>query len=167
MRLFATALALAVTLCLGGLGGPARAAEALSHDADVAAIRQVVQQFQSAIVAHDGKLLSSLFLQDHDSWLEVFDDASYARVKAKHPDARKVMRSTWKQFADDMQSASRPVEERFYNVRIDTNGTVASVYFDFDFLSDGKLNNRGSETWQLVHAEDGWKIAAMLYSIGR
>lgn len=164
MRLFATVLAIAVTLCLTG---PAHAADAPDHDADVAAIRQVVQQFQAAIIAHDGKTLGSLFLQDHDSWLEVFDDASFAAIKAKHPDARKVMRSSWKTFAGDMQNATRPVEERFSNVRIDTNGAVASAYFDFDFIADGKLNNRGSETWQLVHAEDGWKIASMLYSIGR
>ena len=38
---------------------------------------------------------------------------------------------------------------------------------DFDFLEDGKVTNRGSETWQMVRAADGWKIAAMLYSAGR
>jgi hypothetical protein len=52
-------------------------------------------------------------------------------------------------------------------VRIDTNGAVASVYFDFDFLIDGKVGNRGSETWQMVRAEEGWKISSMLYSIDR
>lgn len=58
-------------------------------------------------------------------------------------------------------------EERFYNVRIDTNGAVGSVYFDFDFLQDGKVTNRGSETWQMVRGEDGWNIGAMLYSMGK
>jgi len=52
-------------------------------------------------------------------------------------------------------------------VRIDTNGTVASVWFDFDFLVDGKVTNQGSETWQLVRTDDGWKINAMLYSVDR
>jgi hypothetical protein len=32
------------------------------------------------------------------------------------------------------------------------------------FLIDGKRNNVGSETWQLVHTGDGWKISAMAYS---
>jgi hypothetical protein len=59
------------------------------------------------------------------------------------------------------------VEERFHNVRIETNGAVASVYFDFDFLVDGKVTNRGSEAWQMVRDEQGWKIGAMLYSMGR
>jgi hypothetical protein len=151
-----------VLLCLTG---PARAAD--THEADVAAIRQVVEQFKAAIIAHDGKTLGSLFQQDHDSWLSVADDQTWAAVKKRHPDAPKVVRSTWKEFADFVQNSPKPVEERFYNVRIDTNGAVASVWFDFDFLVDGKVGNRGSETWQLVRAEDGWKISSMLFSMGR
>ena len=53
--------------------------------------------------------------------------------------ARKVVPSTWKEFAEFMQNSPKPVEERFYNVRIDTNGAVGSVWFDFDFLVDGKV----------------------------
>jgi ketosteroid isomerase-like protein len=157
---------LTLAFALTCLAAPAGAADT-AHEADAAAIRQVVQQFQSALVAHDGKALGSLFLQDHDSWLSVFDDASYADVKAHDPAARKVSRSTWQKFAEFVSTAPKPIEERFYNVRIETNGTVASVYFDFDFLIDGKVGNRGSETWQMVRAEDGWKISSMLYSNGR
>jgi hypothetical protein len=151
-----------VLLCLTG---PARAAD--TREADVAAIRQVVEQFKAAIVAHDGKALGALFLQDHDSWLSVADAETWAAVKARNPTARKVLPSTWKEFAGFVQNSPKPVEERFYNVRIDTNGAVASVWFDFDFLVDGKVGNRGSESWQLVRAEDGWKISSMLYSMGR
>ncbi|WP_036172952.1 nuclear transport factor 2 family protein [Massilia sp. 9096] len=158
------ALALACTLCLST---PVHPADAPNHDADVAAINKIVAQFKTAVIAHDGKTLGSLFLQDHDSWLEVADAKTWADVKTRHPDAPKVMHSSWKQFANDVQAGSKPIEERFYNVRIETNGAVASVWFDFDFLADGKLNNRGSESWQLVRAEDGWKISSMLYSIGR
>ena len=146
-------------------GTPARAADTW-HDADVAAIRQVVQQFQSAIVAHDGKTLGGLFLPEHDSWLSVLDTPTWKVVKAKNPAARKVMRSTWQKFAEFIQNSKGPVEERFYDVRIDTNGAVGSVYFNFDFISDGKVSNRGSESWQMVQTEDGWKISSMLYSIG-
>jgi ketosteroid isomerase-like protein len=151
-----------ILLCLTG---PARAAD--THEADVAAIRQVVEQFKAAIIAHDGKTLGSLFLQDHDSWLSVADDQTWAAVKKRHPKAPKVLRSSWKKFADIVEKSPKPIEERFYNVRIETNGTVASVWFDFDFLEDGKVDNRGSESWQLVRAEDGWKISSMLYSMDR
>lgn len=139
---------------------------ATAHAADVKAIELVVEQFRSAIISHDGKTLANLFLQDHDSWLSVVDEASWARVKGRDPQARKIIPSSWKEFANAIQNGRRPVEERFYNVRIDTNGAVASVWFDFDFLVAGKVTNRGSESWQMVRAEDGWKISSMLFSEG-
>lgn len=134
--------------------------------ADVAAIQKVIEQFKAAIIARDGKTLANLFLQDHDSWLSVADEAKWAKVKTLNPQARKVFPSSWKKFSEFIQDAKVPVEERFYNVRIDTNGAVASVWFDFDFLVDDKVTNRGSESWQMVRAEDGWKISSMLFSIG-
>lgn len=94
-------------------------------------------------------------------------DANWAAVKAHNPKARRVVADSRKQFVEFIQNSPKPVEERFYNVRIDTNGAVGSVYFDFDFLQDGKVTNRGSETWQMVRGEDGWKIGAMLYSMGK
>jgi hypothetical protein len=161
MRAFLSSVLIAACLA-----GPVHAAD---HTADVAAINQVVEQFKAAIIAYDGKTLGGLFLQDHDSWLAVaaVDDAGWAAIKARNPKARRVVPDSWKKFAEFVQNAPKPVEERFYNVRIDTNGAVASVWFDFDFLMDGQVTNRGSESWQLVRADDGWKISSMLYSMGR
>ena len=165
MRVFLSSILLALCLSI-----PAQAADKVAGSgpaADVAAINAVVEQFKAAIIAHDGKALGSLFLQDHDSWLSVADEQTWAAVKARNPAARKILPDSWKKFAEFVQTAPKPVEERFYNVRIDTNGAVASVWFDFDFLVDGKVTNRGSESWQMVLAEDGWKISSMLFSIGR
>lgn len=146
------------------LSSPAKAAS--NDPADIAAINQVVEQFKAAIIAHDGKTLSSLFLQDHNSWLSVADEAFWTAVKAKKPGASKVVPSTWKKFAEFVQTEKKPIEEQFYRVRIDTNGTVGAVWFDFDFVVDGKVTNRGSESWQMVRAENGWKISSMLFSMG-
>jgi hypothetical protein len=165
MRVFLSSLLLAA--CLSGTAHAADTTGKGEHEADVAAINQVVEQFKAAIIAHDGKTLRSLFVQDHDSWLSVADAATFAAVKARNPGAPKVLKGSWRQFADFVQNSPKPVEERFYKLRIDTNGAVGSVYFDFDFLDDGKVTNRGSESWQLVRAEDGWKISSMLYSMGR
>jgi hypothetical protein len=167
MRVLLSSLLLAVCLA-----GPAHAADQATtgapsvRSADVAAIHAVVEQFKAAIIARDGKTLGSLFLQDHNSWLSVPDEAVWAKIKARNAKARKVFPSTWKAFVEFVRSSDKPIEERFYNVRVDTNGTVASVWFDFDFLQDGKVTNRGSESWQMVRAEDGWKISSMLYSMG-
>ena len=165
MRVLLSSLLFA--LCLAS---PSHAAENTApgaRAADVAAIHAVIDQFKAAIIARDGKTLGSLFLQDHDSWLSVADDATFSAARARNPAAAKVVPSSWKEFAAFVKNSPKQVEERFYRVRIDTNGAVGAVWFDFDFLVDGKVNNRGSETWQMVRAPDGWKISSMLYSIGR
>ncbi len=143
MRVFIPAVLLAAAC----LAGPVQAADD-PRAADIAAISQVVEQFKGAIIAHDGKTLDGLFLKDHDSWLVVaaVDDATWATVKSHNPQARRVIADSRKQFVEFVRNSPKPVEERFYNVRIDTNGAVGSVYFDFDFLQDGKVSNRGSET---------------------
>ncbi len=164
MRVLLSILVLA--LCLVNPAHANDSAAGGAHSADVKAINAIIDQFKVAIVARDGKTLGQLFLQDHDSWLSVADDAVWAKVKVLDPKARKVVPSSWKKFSEFIQNAKKPVEERFYNVRIDTNGAVASVWFDFDFLIDGKVTNRGSESWQMVRATDGWKISSMLYSMG-
>lgn len=158
----------AVLLSAACLAGPVRAADTIAtHEADVRAIRAVVEQFQAAIIAHDGNAIGSLFLQEHDSWLSLPDAPLWKDVRARNPAATRVIVGSWRKFADFVAHSTVPIEERFYNVRIDTNGTVGSVYFDFEFLMDGKVSNRGSETWQVMQGDDGWKITSMLYSNGR
>ena len=164
MRVLLSFIVLA--LCLASPAYATNRSDAGARLGDVKAIHAVVEQFKAAIIARDGKTLGKLFLQDHDSWLSVADEAKWAKVKALNPQAPKMFPSSWKKFSEFIQTADKPVEERFYNVRIDTNGAVASVWFDFDFLIDGKVTNRGSESWQMVRAEDGWKISSMLYSMG-
>ncbi len=66
------------------------------HHAEEAAIEQVMKQYHSAILAHDGTALSGLFLHDASLWLNVLTDAAYARVQAKSPTARKSVSATIK-----------------------------------------------------------------------
>lgn len=137
----------------------------VAAEAPKAEIQQVVDTFQAALKAHDSKAVSRLFLNDDVSWYTALGEASFASVKAKHPEVTTTYKAgTLKQFTDFIGSGKVQVEERFHNVRIETDGTVASVYFDFDFVADGKIANHCAETWQMIHTPDGWKIAAMLYS---
>ncbi len=71
----------------------------------------------------------------------------------------------FKTFCDFVGKTDKRIEEKFSNVRINTNGTVAMVYFNYVFLINGIPSNHGDETWQLVRTEAGWKISSMLYSV--
>ena len=131
---------------------------------DVVDIQHVMDSFHSAVVAHDGARLSALFIPEGSAWLNVLSDEAYARAKAKSPDAPKIRVGSYKQFASFVSSSKAAIDPRHTHIKIQTDGVIATVYFDFVFLIDGKEENRGSETWQLVKGPAGWLIAAITYS---
>ena len=137
---------------------------ASDRHANQTAIEQVMKQYHAAILAHDGTALSGLFLPDANLWLNVLTDSAYARAQANSPTAQKVRVSNYKDFAKLVSTTLKSFDPEHSNVVIHTDGTIAAVYFDFVFNVAGKANNRGSETWQLVKAADGWRIASIIYS---
>lgn len=156
---------LLASLLLAGTMGMAHAdSPAPNSAAAKVQIQQLVESFKAAIIAKDGAKLSTMFLPG-GSWIAAYDDETYRHIKTKRPDSPKLMPDDYKKFADFVSKSPKPIEEKFSHVRIETDGTVATVYFDYSFLLDGKQTNEGSETWQLVNTGDAWKINAMLYSI--
>jgi hypothetical protein len=148
------------------LAGPAHAAaDTIASEAAKNQIKLVIDAFQSAIIKKDKAALSALFLPANNSWIAVPTEETYRVVQAKHPKARRFMPGSYTGFVDLVAASPERMEEKFSNVKIETDGAVASVYFDFVFLSNGRQQNRGSETWQLINTGSGWKINALVYSI--
>ncbi len=151
---------LAALLCTSVTGG-AHASDAPPAEAQ---IEQVVEQFQAAIIAHDKTALEGMFVADGGTWFEVLGEKAYQQAKEKKHGMSRVHADDFHRFAAFVGGSKQQVEEKFSNVRIQTDGAIASVYFDFSFMMDGKVSNVGSETWQLVNTGEGWKISAMAYS---
>lgn len=151
---------------LAGLicAGLASGANASDEPTAQAQIEQVVERFQAAIIAHDKSALEDMFVADGGSWFDVLGEDAYRQIKARRPEMSRVHADNYHHFAAFVGDSKQQVEEKFSNVHIQTDGTIASVYFDFSFLMDGKVSNVGSETWQLVNTGEGWKISAMAYS---
>jgi ketosteroid isomerase-like protein len=131
---------------------------------DQAAIRQVMDSFHHAVATHDGKGVSALFLDHGNTWVTVLSDQGLATMKARKPSVNKVRVGSYQEFADFVSHTTSALDPRHENVRIMSDGAVASVYFHFDFVIDGKTQNWGDETWQLVKTEAGWRIVAISYS---
>jgi hypothetical protein len=156
-----------IALAAAWLVSPLAHAAVPSPTAAKGDISQLVETFKAAIIAKDGKKLDTLFVAENSSWFSALDQASLDQMRAKKPDAKRFRAEpdAYKGFTKFVGSTAHAIEEKFDNVRIDTDGTVGSVYFDYVFLLDGKPTNHGNETWQVVRTDDGWKINAMLYSI--
>jgi len=131
---------------------------------DTVDVQHVIDAYHEAVLAHDGTRLSSLFLPQGGMWLNVLSDDALAQVKGKSPNAAKVRIGSYTDFAKMVSNSKASLNPTHTHLQLNSDGTIASVYFDYVFLIDGKEQNRGSETWVLVKSTDGWRIAAITYS---
>ena len=163
--LFMAALLLSTVAFAGDPGDGARFEPASARTLqDTADIQHVMDAFHRAVVTHDGSRLAALFIPEGSTWFNVLSDDAYARAKAKSPGVSKTRLGSYKDFAEFVSNSKASLEPRHSHVRIQSDGTIASVYFNFVFLISGTEENRGSETWQLVKGAEGWRIAAITYS---
>ena len=138
---------------------------------DVAAIRQVVESFRTSIIEKDKQTYMGLFFSDKPEdigWQFVSEDVRLEHIRKTKPDAikaRQIPRVNFISLIDNVVATPEPREETFSDIRIDTDGEIASVTFDYTFLANGKKTNWGREAWQLIRTEDGWKIFSVIYTI--
>jgi hypothetical protein len=98
----------------------------------------------------------------------VVDDAVLARIQRERPQAikaRPIPGNNFVALIDSVVASKVTEEERFTNLRVDTDGEVASASFDYEYLAGGKQTNWGRELWLLVRTEQGWKIYSVIYTI--
>jgi hypothetical protein len=62
------------------------------------------------------------------------------------------------------QNAQEKAEEKYSNVSIWNDNTIATLFFNYSFWIGGKETNWGIETWQLLFNGKEWKIMSALFS---
>lgn len=164
---------IAFILAAAAVATPSACAQAPNHigryessPADTAAILQVTQDFQAAIIAKDGPKLSALLLNPK---ILFSTPASPAWVKKRreegHPQSDGVGTNGAADFIAFVANSAEPIEEKFYNIKITQDGHLAWVMFDFEFLQSNKVANYGIETWQMLKTPgDRWKILSVVWS---
>lgn len=133
-------------------------------------IEAVVEAFRTAIIDKDKGRFVELFLHENITWQSVKGDETLQRLRLKQPEALKVSvnpEKTFMSFIDGIVAAKEKQEEKFWNIKIDTDGDVASVISDYSFHASDKETNRGKEAWHLVKTDDGWKIVSVIWSVNR
>ncbi len=138
--------------------------------ADKQQIEAVVETFRTAIIKKDTASFLPLFLHEGITWTGVITDASIERIYANRPDPKlkrpaKYRNSSPRSFIESIVKDPEQLEETFANLRIDSDGDVAQVWFDYSFVVSDYKQNWGKESWQMVRTDTGWKIAAVVWSM--
>ena len=159
-----TKLTRAGLLLLAVLTGPIPSLAADPNDAD---IRAVIDSFRTAIIQRDKARFLSLFVSEDVPWQGVLTDDGLAQLRRRDPKASKVTidrKSTPAAFIDHIMKAKAGSEEKISNIKIDTDGDVATASFDYSFLAGERTVNWGKECWLLVRTGAGWKITTLAFS---
>ncbi|NGZ83905.1 nuclear transport factor 2 family protein [Duganella aceris] len=139
--------------------------KAVSTPADIAAIKQVTQDFQSALKTKEVLKLSSLMLNSNILWTSPASDQQVATMrKETDPNFDGVRAGGYNEFVQFVKREKKPVEEKFYNIKITQDADLAWVMFDYEFMFDGAVENYGVETWQMVKRDGRWKIYSVTWS---
>lgn len=132
-------------------------------------IGKVVEEFRLSIITRDKPRFLKLFPEGgRVAWQDAISDANLQGMRKKKPDAKKVHidpADSHVAFIDKIVAKQAASEETFDDIRIDTDGDIASVAFDYRFLQDGRETNRGREAWSLVRTDAGWKIVSVVWSM--
>ena len=132
---------------------------------DAAAIRKILNSFTQAIIKKDSTTLASLFANTPIAFLNVKSAKTIAYLKKKDPSTPFVEIDNYKDFIAYVGQTKDQVEEKIYNVRITTDGSVASLSSDYSFWSNNQKSNWGQENWELIFNGTDWKIAAIVWSV--
>jgi hypothetical protein len=138
-----------------------------AEPADNPDIRAVIDSFRTAIIQRDKPRFLSLVVSPDIPWQGVLTDDGLAQLKHLDPKAVKVAydsRSTPTAFIESIIRSKKSSEEKFSAIKIDTDGDVATVAFDYSFLSGEHVVNGGRECWLLVRTGSGWKITTIAFS---
>ena len=85
------------------------------------------------------------------------------RMRDGKPDVREFSNEEY--FADLKQGSKQKMRERIWDPEVRIHGLVATVEAPYDFWIDGKLTHCGTDIFDLIKTEDGWKIAGGIYTV--
>ena len=130
-----------------------------------AEIRSLMSRFDAAIRAKDSKGLAALFYDGQINWKATGHPKSREFIaQMSKQEIRALEDQGAHQLIGDPAYEALRLAENFGPPTIVSDGQLATVTFRYNFTANDQIQNWGSESWQLVKAEDGWKIVNLLFS---
>ncbi len=130
-----------------------------------ASIQELITDFEQSILTKDSVRFKKLFLDAQVPFVGIMSQATEASIKKDYPDFEGTAVSNCTKFIQDICKSTKKQEEKFYNIKIHTDGAVGAVAFDYAYFSGMRMMQWGHEKWNLVKIKDEWLITNVVYSI--
>lgn len=135
------------------------------QDSTNAALSDLVSNFQAAIEAKDSVRFKALFFHDKVPFIGIMSKPTEWSIKKDNPRFEGIAVSNCSRFIREVCTTDKSQAESVHDLRIGTDGVVATVAFDYGFTTDGKLTQWGHEAWSVVMVDGAWSITDVVYSI--
>lgn len=144
--------------------------DALEFQIDKSVLYELIEEYMRCIKEQDKDSFLKLFYHSKTPWLGKFDSISEAIAIGNNPDVINdlgIFDISKQTFINSMVTppGSLKFEETFENPKIDTDGLVASISFEYRMLVNDDPIKGGWEFWQLIKSNVGWKIVSVIHSI--
>lgn len=130
-------------------------------------ILAIIDSYSKSVIEKDSIVFYSLFNDDHVVWCAAYKDRTQAReveIKGEAKAGSSYFSGSYKGFLRSLFRHEK-TEDKFDNIKITEDGTVASVTMDYSFWADNKMTNWGSKYLNLIKRDGKWKITSVIYSL--
>jgi hypothetical protein len=130
-------------------------------------ILAIIDSYSKSVIAKDSIAFYSLFNDDTVVWCAAYKDRTQAReieTKGKVKAGSNYFSGSYKGFLRGL-FRYKTTEDKFDNIKIVEDGTVASVTMDYSFWADKEMTNWGSKYLNLIKRDGKWKITSVIYSL--
>lgn len=136
----------------------------VNYASDKEKIQGVITDFMESIKMKDSLKFYSLFHDEPVLWLGIAKEKTYLADLKRNPNVKDYFTSSYKRFFKSISDSNNIYEEKFYNIQIAEDGSIADVSFDYSFWKNNNKQNWGKESWGLIKTGNQWKICSVIFS---
>ena len=130
-------------------------------------INTIINLYSESVIKKDSITFYSLFNDGMVTWCAALKDKSQSKeVEKKGAEKARsnYFSSSYKDFLRGLFKYEA-TEDKFDNIHIIEDGTVAAVTMDYSFWANNKMTNWGGKYLTLIKRDGKWKITSVIYSL--
>ncbi|KUJ62418.1 hypothetical protein AR687_08150 [Flavobacteriaceae bacterium CRH] len=130
-------------------------------------IKAIIEQYSQSVIKRDSIAFYNLFNEGTVTWCAALMEKSQNKeieTKGKEKARSNYFSGSYKGFLRGLFKY-HSTEDKFDNIDIVEDGTVAAVTMDYSFWANNKMTNWGGKYLTLIKRDGKWKITSVIYSL--